>query len=77
MAVITQHLVTECCQSMLSSSKDSNVRIAAMDKGTRISFLFATRRYLSIFGILLLTNQLGLHLKIRQGTKIGNIVTDQ
>jgi len=32
--------------------------VAVVDTGTRISFLFARRRYLSIFGTLLLTNKL-------------------
>jgi len=35
---------------------NSNVRIAVVDPGTRIPFLFARCRYLSIFSILLLTN---------------------
>jgi len=30
--------------------------VAVVDPGTRISFLFARRRYLSIFGILLVNN---------------------
>jgi len=51
--------------------------VAIVDPETCISFLFDRCRYLSIFRILLLSNWLGLNLKIRHGTKIGNIVANQ
>ena len=46
--------------------------VAVVYPGTCISFLFTRCRYLSIFNILLLTNYLGLNLKIRLSTKIRN-----
>ena len=51
--------------------------VAVVDPETCISFLFARYHYMSIFGILLLTTSLWHNLKIRHGTKIGNIVTNQ
>jgi len=61
--------------------------VAVVDLGTRISLMFARCRYMSIFRILLLTDQLRLNLRTTcfriqhtvriHGTKIGNIVTDQ